>query len=179
MLARDLTVPDRDTETLHLVVMGVSGVGKSTIAQNLVNRLGWAFAEGDEFHPKPNVDKMAAGFALVDEDRLPWLESLAAWTRERDAAGQPTVLSCSGHRRSYRDILAEGLPGTVFVHLVGDKGMLLSRMNARTHFMPSDLLESQLDTLEPLEADERGVAFDVHPPSPQVADDVLTALGLG
>ena len=175
-VAAKQAVPHSDAATTHIVVMGVSGVGKSTIAQAIVDQLGWAFAEGDEFHPKPNLDKMSAGSPLADEDRLPWLEALAAWTRERDAAGEPTVLSCSALRRSYRDVLAAGLPGTVFVHLVGDMAMLLTRMSGRTHFMPSDLLESQPDALEPLEPDERGVAVDVRPPHRQVADDVLAAL---
>lgn len=171
-------LPDPAAQPLHLVVMGVSGTGKSTIAQALHARLGWEFAEGDEFHPQANVDKMASGRPLMDEDRWPWLEALAAWTAERDAAGTPTLLTCSALRRSYRDLLRGGGAGTWFVHLVGDKGLLLERMSSREHFMPPSLLESQLDTLEPLEADERGAVYDVANPPERLARMVLAQLDL-
>jgi len=171
-------LPDPAAQPLHLVVMGVSGTGKSTIAQALHARLGWEFAEGDEFHPQANVDKMASGRPLMDEDRWPWLEALAAWTAERDAAGTPTLLTCSALRRSYRDLLRRGGAGTWFVHLVGDKGLLLERMSSREHFMPPSLLESQLDTLEPLEADERGAVYDVANPQERLARMVLAQLDL-
>lgn len=171
-------LPDPAAQPLHLVVMGVSGTGKSAIAQALHARLGWEFAEGDEFHPQANVDKMASGRPLMDEDRWPWLEALAAWTAERDSAGAPTLLTCSALRRSYRDLLRRGGAGTWFVHLVGDKGLLLERMSSREHFMPPSLLESQLDTLEPLEADERGAVYDVANPPERLARMVLAQLDL-
>ena len=163
---------------LHLIVMGVSGTGKSTIAAALNDRLGWAFAEGDDYHPPANVAKMASGRPLVDEDRWPWLRTLTAWTAERDARGESTVLTCSALRRSYRDLLREGGPGTYFVHLVGDKGLLLERMGSREHFMPSSLLESQLDTLEDLGEDERGMVVDVANPPERIARMVLAQLDL-
>ena len=162
----------------HLVFMGVSGSGKSTAGQAVNARLGWEFAEGDDFHPQANIDKMSAGRPLVDEDRIPWLESLAAWTREHDAAGRPTMISCSALRRSYRDILRTGGEHTFFVHMVGDKGLLLERMSSREHFMPPALLESQLDTLEPLGEDEAGMAVDVDQTPDVIAQQVLTRLDL-
>lgn len=161
---------------LHLVVMGVSGTGKSTIAQALNERLGWEFAEGDDYHPQANVDKMASGRPLVDEDRWPWLETLADWTAQREARGEPTILTCSALRRAYRDILRRGGDGTYFLHLVGDKGLLLERMGSRDHFMPPSLLESQLDTLEPLGAEERGAVYDVANPPERIARMVLAQL---
>lgn len=151
---------------LHLVFMGVSGSGKSTAMLAVRDLLGWESAEGDDFHPPANVAKMASGRPLTDADRWGWLESLAAWTKERDDAGTPTLISCSALRRSYRDVLRRGGERTFFVHLVGDKGLLLQRMESREHFMPSTLLESQLDTLEQLQPDEDGMVVDVaHPPS--------------
>ena len=162
----------------HLVFMGVSGSGKSTAARAVQERLGWAFAEGDDFHPQANIDKMSAGRPLGDEDRLPWLEALAAWARERDATGTPTLMTCSALRRSYRDVLRGGGEHTFFVHLHGDKGLMLERMGGRDHFMPPSLLESQLDTLEPLEDDEPGVVVDPVEPPEQLADRVLGTLGL-
>ncbi|ANS79927.1 Gluconokinase [Serinicoccus hydrothermalis] len=169
-------LPDPVAEPIHLVVMGVSGTGKSTIAQALHSRLGWDFAEGDDFHPEANVAKMASGRPLVDEDRWPWLEALAGWTRERDARAEPTILTCSALRHVYRDILRRGGEGTWFVHLVGDKGLLLDRMSTRDHFMPPSLLESQLDTLEPLGAEERGATYDVANPPERIARMVLAQL---
>lgn len=163
--------------TVHVVLMGVAGSGKSTVARALRDRLGWDFAEGDDFHPQANVDKMAAGHALSDEDRLPWLESLAAWTREQDAAGRSTLLSCSALRRSYRDVLRRTGGRTFFVHLHGDKGLLLERMGEREHFMPPSLLESQLDTLEPLGEDEDGILVDVEQTPEEIAGRVVAALG--
>lgn len=163
---------------LHLVFMGVSGSGKTTAARAVQDELGWEFAEGDDFHPQANVDKMASGRPLVDEDRIPWLESLAAWTRERHDAGESTLLSCSALRRSYRDLLRTGGEGTFFVHLVGDKGLLLERMSAREHFMPPALLESQLDTLEPLGDDEAGMTVDVAASPADIARGVVAELGL-
>lgn len=166
------------TPVWHLVFMGVSGSGKSTAAVAVRDRLGWEFAEGDDFHPPENVEKMRSGRPLTDADRWGWLESLAAWTKERDDAGTPTLLSCSALRRAYRDVLRRGGEQTFFVHLVGDKGLLLQRMESRAHFMPPTLLESQLDTLEPLGADEQGMTVDVANPPERVAAMVLARLDL-
>ena len=162
---------------LHLVFMGVSGSGKSTAALAVRDLLGWEFAEGDDFHPPANVAKMSAGRALTDADRWGWLESLAAWTKERDDLGHSTMLSCSALRRSYRDVLRRG-GRTFFVHMTGDKGLLLQRMESRQHFMPPTLLESQLDTLEHLESDEEGMVVDVAHPPERIAAMVLARLDL-
>jgi len=163
---------------LHLVFMGVSGSGKSTAALAVQERLGWEFAEGDDFHPPANLAKMQEGIALTDADRWGWLESLAGWTAERDARGESTIISCSALRRAYRDVLRRGGEGTFFVHTTGDKHMILDRMSGREHFMPPSLLESQLDTLEPLAADEEGMDVDPALPVDRIAAMVLARLGL-
>jgi carbohydrate kinase (thermoresistant glucokinase family) len=162
----------------HLVFMGVSGSGKSTVARAVKERLGWEFAEGDDFHPPENLAKMSEGIPLTDSDRWGWLESLADWTTERDARGESTIITCSALRRAYRDVLRRGGEGTFFVHCTGDKHMFLERMNARDHFMPPSLLESQLDTLEPLRADEHGMDVDPALPVERLAAMVLARLGL-
>lgn len=150
-----------------LVVMGVSGTGKSSVARDLSRRLGLDMVEGDDHHPRANVDKMASGIPLDDDDRRPWLEELAAILAE----SAPVVLTCSALKRSYRDLLRHGVPepGVLFVHLAGTRQVLLPRMNERQgHFMPASLLDSQLETLEPLEADEWAVVVDVAPPLDEV-----------
>lgn len=166
------------TSPLHLVFMGVSGSGKSAAARAVQERLGWDYAEGDDFHPPANVAKMREGTPLTDVDRRGWLESLAAWTVERDARGEPTIVSCSALRRAYRDVLRRGGEGTFFVHATGDKHLILDRMSAREHFMPPSLLESQLDTLEPLAGDEAGMDVDPALPVDRIAAMVLARLGL-
>ena len=163
---------------LHLVFMGVSGSGKSTVAEAVRDRLGWELAEGDDFHPPANVAKMREGIPLTDADRWGWLESLADWTAERDARGEPTIIACSALRRAYRDVLRGGREGTFFIHCTGDKHMILERMDARDHFMPPSLLESQLDTLEPLQAHEQGMDVDVRLPVDRIAALVLARLDL-
>jgi carbohydrate kinase (thermoresistant glucokinase family) len=161
----------------HLVVMGVAGTGKSTVAKALAERLGWPFGEGDDLHPAANVAKMAAGIPLDDADRWPWLDAIAAWTAEQAAAGNSTIVTCSALRRTYRDRLRAAAPDTVFVHLVGSPAMLAERMTARKdHFMPTSLLQSQLETLEPLGADEPGFTVDVELPAAAIVDEVLGQL---
>jgi carbohydrate kinase (thermoresistant glucokinase family) len=155
----------------------VAGTGKSTIARSLAERLGWPFGEGDDLHPAANVAKMAAGIPLDDADRWPWLDAIAAWTAEQAAAGNSTIVTCSALRRTYRDRLRVAAPGTVFVHLVGSPDLLAERMTARKdHFMPASLLQSQLETLEPLEADEPGFTVDVELPAAAIVDEVLEQL---
>jgi carbohydrate kinase (thermoresistant glucokinase family) len=166
------------TNPVHLVFMGVSGSGKSTVAQAVQERLGWEMAEGDDFHPPANVAKMREGTPLTDADRWGWLESLAAWTAERDARGEPTIMACSALRRAYRDVLRRGGEGTFFVHATGDKHLILHRMDARDHFMAPSMLESQLDTLEPLGADEQGMDVDISLPVDRLVAAVLARLDL-
>lgn len=161
----------------HVVVMGVSGVGKTTIGLRLAEELSATFAEGDEFHPRANIEKMSAGTPLTDEDRWPWLEALARWTGERHADGESTVVTCSALRRSYRDVLRAGAPGTFFVHLTGAEDLIRTRIADREHFMPASLLRSQFETLEPLEEDEGGLAIDVGEPPATIVDDALQAMG--
>lgn len=162
----------------HIVVMGVSGAGKSAIGSALRDVLGWPLAEGYDFHPAQNLARIAAGQPLDDELRVPWLRSLAAWAHERHAAGESTVMTCSALKRSYRDILRAGASSTRFVHLVADESVLRARMYARQHVMPPALLESQLATLEPLDADELGVTVDVSGSPEETVRAVLDKLGL-
>ncbi|GAB3658088.1 gluconokinase [Glycomyces tarimensis] len=165
--------------TTCLVVMGVSGAGKSTIAERLADRLGWPMAEGDEFHPEANIAKMETGTPLDDADREPWLRSLRDWISERDAAGENTVVTCSALKRSYRDILREATADVHFVHLVGSIQVITERISARAgHFMPPSLLESQFHDLEPLGHDEDGIAVDVTYTPEQITDEVLEDLGI-
>lgn len=145
------------TRSTTIVVMGVAGSGKSTVMHALGDRLGWACAEGDEFHPASNVEKMASGIALTDDDRRPWLEALAAWIGDREEAGANAIVTCSALRRVYRDVLRDGRSSVWFAHLVVPREVLVDRMGRRRgHFMPPSLLDSQLDTLEPLDTAEPG-----------------------
>lgn len=168
----------RPEPPIHIVVMGVSGCGKSTVGALIAQRLGWEYGEGDDFHTQANVDKMASGRPLQDEDRWPWLETLAAWTRERDERAESTVLSCSSLKWAYRDILRRGGQRTFFVHLTGDKYTLMARMEGREHFMPPSLLESQLDALEPLRHNESGMEQDFSSPPDRIARVVAAELDL-
>lgn len=165
------------TTTAHVIVMGVSGCGKSTIAQRVAERLGWLLAEGDDFHPESNIAKMSAGIPLTDDDRWPWLDLITDWTSEQAHKGKSTVVTCSALKRSYRERLSR-VPGTTyFIHLAGDRDVLFSRMLARPdHFMPASLLDSQLETLEPLEADELGFVVDVDADAETIANTALSQL---
>jgi gluconokinase len=163
----------------HLIVMGVAGSGKSSVASALGDALGLEVIEGDAYHPQSNIDKMAAGIALTDEDRRPWLGSLAELVGARHMAGVGTVLACSALRRSYRDILRATVPSdqSFVIELDADAETLRERMAERTgHFMPVSLLESQLATLEPLQPDERGAVIDVTPPLDVVIEMALSVL---
>ena len=149
-------------EALQVVVIGVSGTGKSAVGAALAARLGWPFIEGDDLHPPRNVAKMAAGQPLDDDDRAPWLESIRLRAAERSAAGRSTVITCSALKRKYRDALRAGVGAMFFVHLDGSYEVLQPRMARRErHFMPTRLLRSQLETLEPLGVDEDGAVVDV------------------
>ena len=136
-----------------VVMMGVSGTGKSTVARLLADRLGWDFAEGDELHPAANVAKMAAGEPLTDADRWPWLERVAAWIDAEIEAGRHGVITCSALKRAYRDLLRR--PAVLFVYLSVPRAELERRMAERHgHYMPASLLDSQLSALELPDRDE-------------------------
>jgi gluconokinase len=163
--------------TTSIVVMGVSGSGKSTVAAGLVERLGWDFAEGDDFHPPENVAKMAAGMPLDDEDRRPWLRALAAWIGEHEQAGRDDIVTCSALKRAYRDLLRDGHPSVWFAHVTVDAETLRERVQKRTgHYMPPSLLDSQLATLEPLQDDEPGITVAGAGSPEEVVDEILAAL---
>jgi gluconokinase len=158
--------------------MGVSGSGKSTVASLVAERLGWDFAEGDAMHPEANVAKMHAGIPLDDDDRWPWLDTIAAWIRAHLEAGTHGVVTCSALKRSYRDVLRA--PGVVFVHVTGSDALIGERMHERTgHYMPTSLLGSQLAILEPPQADEAHIDVRADRTPAEEADDVITQLGLG
>ncbi|WP_063057985.1 gluconokinase [Nocardia sienata] len=143
-----------------VVVMGVSGTGKTTTARLLARRLAVPFADADDLHPRANIDKMASGLPLDDSDREPWLAAVADWLRARAAEGTGGVMACSALKRRYRDLLRTGAPGAYFLLLTADREELLARITGRTgHFMPAALLDSQLATLEPLQPGEQGVAL--------------------
>ena len=133
-----------------VVVMGVSGCGKTVVGSNLAQRLGARFIDADDLHPPANVEKMRAGVPLEDADRAPWLALLNAKLREAVAAGDPVGLACSALKQRYRDALAAGVPGLRFVHLAGSRELIAARLAARQHrYMPASLLDSQFATLEP------------------------------
>jgi gluconokinase len=158
----------------HLVVMGVAGSGKTTVATLLGDHLGITYAEADQFHPQANIDKMSAGTPLTDEDRWPWLEAIRDWLSSEADAGRSGVVTCSALRRSYRDLLRTARGQVCFVHLDGSPELLADRMQHRSgHFMPTSLLPSQLATLEPLTDDERGFRLDIAAPPEQLVEEIL------
>ena len=159
----------------QVIVMGVSGCGKTTIGDLVARELGVRFLDGDSLHPVENVTKMAAGTPLTDEDRWPWLAIVGGELAA--AGGDGLVLACSALRRSYRDAIRAQAPDTVFLHLHGSKEVLGSRLEGRSgHFMPAALLDSQLATLEPLQDDERGVVVDIAAPVPAVLAGALAGI---
>ncbi|HXH77747.1 gluconokinase [Nocardioides sp.] len=163
----------------HVVVMGVSGTGKTTVAVELAAHFGWDFVEGDDLHPPANIAKMSAGVALDDGDREPWLEALGLVIARHHAAGISIVVTCSALKQDYRDVLRGRLPGAAavfFVHLAAPYDVIMARMESREHFMAPSLLRSQLDTLEPLGEGERGVVIDVSRPATDVVAAAIEAL---
>jgi gluconokinase len=162
-----------------LVVMGVSGSGKSTIADRLAERLGWHFEDGDRFHPAGNVAKMSAGHPLTDEDRWPWLQAIADEIDRACDAGAHAVIACSALKRAYRDILVHDRDDVRIVYLKGTQALIADRLAARkNHFMPSGLLESQFKTLEPPAASENPVTVSIDGSVDAIVDDIVRQLGL-
>lgn len=157
-----------------VVVMGVSGSGKSTVGAALAQRLRVPFADADDFHPAENIAKMSAGQPLDDNDRGPWLESIGAWLADHGTGG---VMSCSALKRDYRDRLREHAPTTLFAHLAGSVDVISRRQASRPgHFMPPALLASQFETLEPLNADENGLTVDVDQSVDAIVDELVASL---
>jgi gluconokinase len=160
--------------------MGVSGSGKTTVAADLARRLRWRFAEGDAFHPRANVEKMRSGIALTDEDRWPWLDAIAAWIRERRAAGERCVIACSALKRAYRERIAGGRDDVRFVYLEGSYDLIAGRMAGRQgHYMPLALLRSQFEALEEPGADESPIVLSIDRPPAEITADIIATLGLG
>lgn len=160
-------------ETRAVIVMGVSGSGKSTFGVALAERLGWTFADADDYHPEPNRQKMARGQALNDDDRKPWLERLHQLIAGHVLEHQPLVLACSALKASYREILTANLEHVEVVFLSGSRELIAERMNKREHFMPVSLLESQLATLEP---PSNAIVVDIGKPIGILVNDVITRL---
>ena len=159
--------------------MGVSGSGKSTIADILAERIGWTFEDGDKFHPASNVSKMHAGTPLTDEDRWPWLRAIAAEIDRACAAGEHLVIACSALKRAYRDILVHGRNDVRIIFLDGSQQLIASRLAKRKgHFMPPDLLPSQFRTLEPPTLDERPVTVSIDASVEKIVDDIVAKLKL-
>ncbi len=158
-----------------IVVMGVSGSGKSTVGAALAQRLRVPFADADDFHPAANIAKMSAGHPLDDDDRHPWLERIGQWLAAHPDGG---VMSCSALKRAYRDQLRRHAPQTEFLHLYGTPEVIGRRQASRPgHFMPASLLQSQFDTLEPLDPDEGGLLIDVDQNVDSIVDEYVSRTG--
>jgi len=160
-----------------LVVMGVSGSGKSTIADQLASRIGWTYEDGDKFHPASNVAKMKAGHPLTDDDRWPWLRAIATEIDRVCRVGEHVVIACSALKRAYRDILVHGRKDVRIVYLNGTQQLIADRLAQRKgHFMPPDLLPSQFRTLEPPGDDENPVTVSIDAPVEAIVDDIVHQL---
>ncbi|MGH3685296.1 MAG: gluconokinase [Pseudonocardiaceae bacterium] len=157
--------------------MGVAGSGKTTVGLLLAERLGVAYAEADSFHPPANVAKMAAGQALGDNDRYPWLAAVADWIRDRNRVGQGGVVSCSALKARYRNLLRQADAGVWFLHLDADRGLITGRVAGRRgHFMPVSLVDSQFEALEPLRPDEAGAVLDASSPPEDIVRVAMARL---
>jgi gluconokinase len=162
-----------------LIVMGVSGSGKSTIAAKLAERLSWTFEDGDRFHPASNVAKMSAGQPLTDEDRWPWLQAIADEIDRVCVTGAHAVIACSALKRAYRDVLVHGRNDVRIVYLSGTQPLIADRLARRKgHFMPPGLLDSQFKTLEPPTADENPVTVSIDASVETIVEDIVRQLGL-
>ena len=162
------------------MIMGVSGSGKSTIAEELSVRLGWPFEEGDSLHPEANIAKMHAGIPLTDTDRLPWLERVAAWIDGQRAKREPGIITCSALKRTYRQIIIGNRPEVRLVYLRGGRDLIAEHLAERHgHFMPPELLRSQIDTLEEPDPSEDPLTIDLGGSATQVADNHSASRSLG
>lgn len=162
--------------TQVVILMGVSGVGKTTVGRQLADSLGWEFFDGDDFHPDANVEKMERGEPLTDKDRWPWLETLRDFIHERLVQENPAVVACSALKASYREVLLDGNEEAQIVHLQGDYDLIQQRMENRTdHFFDSDLLTSQFEALEPPTSDDV-LTVTVDAPLPAIVETIRRKL---
>jgi gluconokinase len=160
-----------------VILMGVSGSGKSTVGALLAGRLRWEFEDADWFHPASNVAKMQSGVPLTDEDRWPWLQALAAWIDEIRSRGGHAILACSALKRSYRDVLIGERTDVRLVYLKGDEALIARRFAARhEHFMPAKLLRSQFDTLEEPSPEENPIAVSIEPRPREIVLQIMSAM---
>jgi gluconokinase len=171
---------DSDLPTVTtIIVMGVSGAGKSTAGTLLAQRLDVDFAEADTFHPATNIAKMMSGLPLDDSDRLEWIRSIADWIRDHHAKGESCVVACSALKFAYRETLRQGDENAFFAHLELDARESKQRVVRRTdHFLPASLVDSQFDVMEPLDDREHGASFDATLPRHTLVDAILRASGL-
>jgi len=183
--ARQVATSKSEDETASLprnpsvvVVMGVSGCGKSTIASMLAHRLNWIYEDGDWFHPQSNVRKMHAGEPLTDEDRWPWLHGIAAWIDATRRVGNHGTIACSALKRAYRDILVGNRPDVRIVYLKGERDLIARRLAARDgHFMPPSLLDSQFAALEEPQPDEHPIVVSIVPHPREIVEEIVKRLG--
>ncbi|MGH3097970.1 MAG: gluconokinase [Streptosporangiales bacterium] len=170
-------MPTSPTEQPVVIVMGVSGSGKTTVGEALAARTDWAFIEGDSLHPPANVEKMRSGYPLDDDDRWPWLRRIGAWVDDSGPGG--AVITCSALKRKYRDLLSAARPRMFFLHLSGTQERIAERVAHRKHeYMPASLLASQFADLEPLQPDEHGLTVDATRPAEAIIEEVLPRLGV-
>ncbi len=167
-------LPKRGARPTMLLLMGVSGSGKTTTGQRLARKLGWVFRDADDFHPPANIEKMRAGVALTDEDRWPWLEAIGHWLDLQRLHGGRAVVTCSALRRAYRDKVLHGRSDVKLVYLKGSKALIGDRLSRRQHhFMPTSLLDSQFATLEEPARDERALVVSVSRAPNSVVDEIV------
>jgi gluconokinase len=164
---------------MQVIAMGVSGVGKTTVARGLSAALGWTYAEGDEFHSAANVAKLASGHPLTDDDRWPWLEAIGRWIDERRAGGEPAIVTCSALKRSYRDLLRRDRPEVLVAYLDGSHDLIAGRLIARHgHFFAPSMLDSQFADLEPPAPDEDVLSVPIDGTPPDVVGRIIEGFGL-
>jgi gluconokinase len=180
IVRQDSAIDSPMAKPIVLVFMGVSGSGKTTVAEILAGRLGWAFNEGDVLHPQTNLEKMASGHPLTDADRWSWLARVTDWINERLDAGENGIITCSALKRSYRDLINRRGSGVLFVYLEGSEETIAARLAARHgHFMPPSLLDSQFADLQEPASDEPAVRVDIGAPPGAIVQEILEELGLG